>query len=457
MKFPVAEHKADAPLTANRKIFRAAMVVGAFTMVVKVGATAKELVVARWFGRGDALDAFLIAFLLPSFLVNVVAGSLHLALIPTFIQVREREGREAAQRLFSSVTAMSLGLLLGVSILLGLTAPYYLRLLGSGFGPAKLALTLNLTYVLLPVVVLGGLELILVAVLNAEERFALPALLPVVSPLVAVLSLFASGRLLGIFALALGTVVGQAIETVLLARALKRRGVWLGPRWTGLDPNMRQVVGQYAAMVAGAFLMGGTSLVDQSMAAMLDPGSVAALNYANKLISAISGTATLALSTAALPYFSQMVASEDWDACRHTLKSYSRLAALATVPITLGLVLYSRPLVRILFQRGAFTSADTSVVSSTQAMYSIQIPFYVLGILLARALTSFRRTDLLMYGAGINLTLDIILNLVLMKFMGVAGIALSTSLFYAASFLYLGFWVVKLIRQKASVANAPVA
>jgi putative peptidoglycan lipid II flippase len=456
MTFPLAEHKSDAPLTTNRKIFRAAVVVGTFTVVAKVGGTAGELAVARWFGRGDALDAFLIAFLVPAFLVNVVAGSFTSALIPTFIQVREGEGREAAQRLFSSVTALSLGLLVGVSILLGLTAPYYLRLLGSGFGPAKLALTRDLTYLLLPNVVLGGLEGILVAILNAEERFALPAFLPVVSPLVAVLSLFAAGKSLGIFALALATVVGQAIETVVLLWALKRRGVRFAPRWIGMDPNMRQVAVQYAAMVAGAILMGGTSLVDQSMAAMLDPGSVAALNYANKLISAISGTATLALSTAALPYFSQMVASEDWDGCRHTLKSYSRLAALATVPITLGLVLYSRPLVRLLFQRGAFTSADTSVVSSTQAMYSIQIPFYVLGILLSRVVASLKRTDLLMYGAGINLTLDIILNLVLMKFMGVAGIALSTSLFYAGSFLYLGFWVVKLTGQKGSLAKTAV-
>src|SRR2546426_1119848 len=451
MKLSVAEYRADTPLSTNRKIFRAAVVVGTFTVVAKVGATAKELVVARWFGRGDVLDAFLIAFLLPSFFVNLVAGSFHLALIPTFIQVRETEGREAAQRLFSSVTALSLGILVGLSILLGLTAPYYLRLLGSGFSPAKLALTRDLTYLLLPNVVLGGLEGILVAILNAEERFALPAFLPVVSPLVAVLSLFAAGKSLGIFALALGTVVGQAIETVVLLWALKRRGVRFAPRWIGLDPNLRQVALHYAAMVAGAFLMGGTTLVDQSMAAMLDPGSVAALNYANKLVSAISGTATLALSTAALPYFSQMVASEDWEGCRHTLKSYSRLTALATVPITLGLVLYSRPLVQILFQRGAFTAADTSVVSLTQAMYSIQIPFYVLGILLSRVVASLKRTDLLMYGAGINLTLDIILNLIFMKLMGVAGIALSTSLFYAGSFLYLGFWVLKLTGQKVSV------
>ncbi|OLD95299.1 MAG: murein biosynthesis integral membrane protein MurJ [Cyanobacteria bacterium 13_1_40CM_2_61_4] len=448
MKLSVAEYRADTPLSTNRKIFRAAVVVGTFTVVAKVGATAKELVVARWFGRGDVLDAFLIAFLLPSFFVNLVAGSFHLALIPTFIQVRETEGREAAQRLFSSVTALSLGILVGLSILLGLTAPYYLRLLGSGFSPAKLALTRDLTYLLLPIIVLGGLEGILVAILNAEERFALPAFLPVVSSLLAVLSLFAAGKSLGIFALALGTVVGQAVETVVLLWALRRKGGWLGPRWTGMDPNMRQVVGQYAALVAGSLLMGSTNLVDQSMAAMLDPGSVAALNYANKLVSAISGTATLALSSAALPYFSQMVASQDWKGCRHTLKTYFLFSVAATVPVTLGLLLWSHPLIKILFQRGAFTERDTNVVSATQAMFAIQIPFYVLGILLTRVIASLKRNDLLMCGALINLTLDIILNLVLMKFFGVAGIALSTSLVYIGASCYLTLWVLRLTGGK---------
>src|SRR2546428_6089267 len=145
MKFSVAEQRADTPLSTNRKIFRAAVVVGTFTVVAKVGATAKELVVARWFGRGDVLDAFLIAFLLPSFFVNLVAGAFHFALIPTFIQVRETEGRGAAQRLFLRVPAPSLGILAGPPLLLGPSAPSFLRLFGSGFNSCQLAVNTRFT------------------------------------------------------------------------------------------------------------------------------------------------------------------------------------------------------------------------------------------------------------------------------------------------------------------------
>src|SRR5215470_7551373 len=112
--------------STNRRIFRAALVVGALTLLVKCGATVKELIVARWFGRSDALDAFLIAFLLPSFILGLVMGALEFSLIPTFIRTRQSEGIESAQKLFSSVMLLSLLLLAITALLLAVLAPYYL-------------------------------------------------------------------------------------------------------------------------------------------------------------------------------------------------------------------------------------------------------------------------------------------------------------------------------------------
>jgi len=160
-----------------------------------------------------------------------------------------------------------------------------------------------------------------------------------------------------------------------LARMLKAQRIRLKPQWYGMDSNLRQVIGQYAPLVAGALLMGSTDLVDQTMAAMLEHGSVAALNYARKIVNVTVVLGALPLSTAALPYFSQMIAKRDWVGCRRTLRTYSRLIILATVPITLALVIFSEPLVRIVFQRGAFTVTDTKIVSRVQAFLSLQVPF----------------------------------------------------------------------------------
>jgi putative peptidoglycan lipid II flippase len=433
MKLTSIQAQTSSSLTPGRKIFNAAASVAAFSTLVGFTSTAKELAVARWFGRGDALDAFLIAYLLPSFLVNLVAGSFNAAMIPTFIQVREGEGKEAAQRLFSGVMVVTLGLLVGVSVLVGVLAPYFLPLLGSGFSPAKLLLTRRLTYALLPFIALSGLAVAWTAILNAGEYFGLPALSAILTPLSIIAFLLLLGRAWGIYTLAVGTVAGVALQAILLGWLLKVRGVRLEPRWVGWNPSLRKVIGQYTPMLAGALLMGSTELVNQSMAAMLEPGSVAALNYARKIVTVFIVVGATPLGTAALPYFSQMAANRDWSGCRHILKVYSRSIILVTVPITLGLAAFSHPLIRIVFQRGAFTAADTGVVSRVQALLSLQIPFYILGQLGVRFISALKKNLAIMVIAGVNLVSNVIFNLILMRYAGVAGIALSTSFVYLVS------------------------
>jgi putative peptidoglycan lipid II flippase len=104
--------------------------------------------------------------------------------------------------------------------------------------------------------------------------------------------------------------------------------------------------------------------------------------------------------------------------------------------------------VKLLFQRGAFTAADTELVSSVQICYAVQIPFFVCSILFVRFITAVRRNDVLMYASGINLVLDVILNLVLMRVWHAAGIALSTSIMYGISFLMISLWTVRFLSQE---------
>ena len=128
----------------NRQIFNAAATVALLTALVKVAAIVKELVVAWEFGTGDQLDAFLIALLVPSFIVNVVAESFNAALIPTYIQVREQESQSAAQKLFAGATVFSIGLLGITALLMLTTAPIYLLWIALGFSNEKLELTFQL-------------------------------------------------------------------------------------------------------------------------------------------------------------------------------------------------------------------------------------------------------------------------------------------------------------------------
>jgi len=434
-------------VSVNRRIFAAMITVGAFTLVVKAIGILRQLVIADQFGTSDALDAFLIAFLVPSFAVNVVAGSFNAAFMPTYIQIRAEQNREAAQRLFSSVTVGSTILIVVISGLLALLSPYIISVIGSGFSPDKQALTRSIFFVVLPVLVISSLATIWASILNAGERFVLAALAPIMTPVVTVIALLAMGTLWGIYALAIGTVGGFFLEAVLLAWGLRREHFSLVPRWYGMDPAARQVAKQYAPMAAGALLMSSTDLVDQSMAAMLGPGSVSALSYGSKVVALIIGMGSIALGTAVFPYFSRMVAEKDWEGIRCTLKTYTGLILLVTVPLTIVLFRFSEPIVMLLFARGAFSTGDTLLVGRVQSLYLLQIPFYVLSIMGVRLLSALKKNQILMVISGINLIANIIGNYLFMSYLGVAGISLSTSVVYLISvisvFLSLNFQLRK--------------
>ena len=434
--------------SVNGKILGAATVVALFTLVTQLASIAKELTVAAWFGTADFLDAFLIAFLLPLFVINVVAGSFNVAFIPTFIRVRHNQGLKAVQDLFSGILALSIGLLIIISLLLALLAPYYLPLLGSGFSPSKLQMTQYILLILLPVIFFKGLSNIWAGVLNAGERFALAALVPVFAPLFAIVFLIAGGKAWGIFALAFGTVFGFGVETLSLGYAVKAEGFHLRPRLHFMGPDMRIVIGQYLPVVAGGLLMGSTELVDKGMAAALASGSVASLNYGNKVITLVLGMAATAIGTAVLPYFSRMVAEKAWGDIRKTLSLYFRLIFVFAVPIVLLIFWFSKPLVHIIFQRGAFTAEDTRLVASVQAFFSFQIPFYIAGIMLARLISSLRANNILLWGALISISINVGFNILFVYLMGLRGIAFSTSLVYMISFLFLWFFVTRLIAEK---------
>ena len=433
--------------SANRQIFGATLIVAIGTALVKLAALAKELVVAWTFGTTDAFDAFLIALLIPSFIVNVVANSFNVALIPTYIKVREQEGIMVAQRLFSGATVWSLGLLGITTIAMIVTAPLYLPWIAGGFSPEKLDLTFKLLCAIAPMVLLSGMLTIWGAILNAGERFALTAISPIITPAITIILLLLDNSW-GVFALATGLVFGEILEIVILGVTLKRQHISLLPKWYGFDTNLREVANQYFPMIAGGFLMCSASLVDQAMAAQLSPGSVAALNYGNRIIALPITITTTALSTAVIPYFSKMVARADWTGIHHTLRRYLFLIFCITVPLAALLYLGSEKIVEIMFQRGTFSTKDTIMVAKIQAFYALQIPFYVANILVVRLISALQANHILMWGSAINLIVNIGLNYIFMKMLGISGIALSTSCLYAICFSFTSYWCFYLLRSK---------
>ena len=429
----------------NRRIFRAAALVAAAGILVKIVATFKEIAVAGAYGRSDAMDAFLAAALIPGLLINLISESMNQALVPTLIRVREQEGHDRAQELLSSSMLWMCVLLTAASAVMALAARGFFPLIASHFSAAKLDLSVRIFYALLPVVLITGIATNCTAVLNAFDRFAFPALAVVINPIAIIVGALLLSSRLGIWAIVYATLAGALVHAVVVAGMMDSHGYRFRLRWYGMTEATREVAHQYGPVLLSGVVASGGLLVDQSMAAMLPAGSVSALVYANRFVSVVLTLLAGAVSTAVTPYFSRMIALQDWAGCRHTLRTWVRLTAMVSAPIAVALIAGSRLLIRITFQHGAFGSRDTAVVAPVLMMYAIQIPFFVCSRVFYRFLVAMRRTDLIFYCGTLNLILDIVLNLILMRWFGIAGIALATSLWTVSTFLFLWYWTWRLL------------
>jgi putative peptidoglycan lipid II flippase len=252
-------------------------------------------------------------------------------------------------------------------------------------------------------------------------------------------SLLASGDRWGSHSLVVGSLAGVFLQCVVLGLALRRSGVPLLPHWRRATPDVAKALKQYLPVVLAGSLTTSNGLVDQAMAAILQPGSVAALSYGGKTTSFLSSLGAAALGAVVLPHFSRMVSTGDWRGIRHTLNTYTRIILACAIPLTVAVFALSAPIVSLLFERGAFSQVDTKVVAQVQAYYILQLPWYVAGVLAVRLLSALSLNHVILLVAAINFLTNVVLNYVLMRHMGVSGIALSTSMVYLGSFIYCWF------------------
>ncbi len=423
--------------SASRRMLSATITVALLTALVKAAGAAKLVVMARLFGAGDAVDTFLIAFLVPAFAAEVIAASLNAAFIPAYIEARDTQNPEAAQRLFAAVNGLALAVLCAAALLIFLTRGAALRALASGFSPEKLARADSLLALLAPLTILIGMSAVWRATLNAGGRFARAAAAPAATPVFTILLLAVVAARWGAAALAAGALAGTICEVALSGAGLARRGISVWPRRPVGVPGLPRIVRDSLPVLAGAALTSGALLVDSAFAASLGPGSVSALSYGTKLVTVMLAIGPTAVGTVALPHFSAITAAGDAAAVPKAVRAYSRIILAASVPVVLALVWMSGPLVRILFQKGAFTAADARVVIAIQSFSFLQMPFAIVTALFARTVSSLKANRVLLWAAALGFVVGGGCDYVLSKQMGAPGIALARVVASVASVLYL--------------------
>lgn len=412
-----------------RGLVRNLFTVGTFATLAKLMGGVKVAVTARYFGAGGELDAYLIAFLLPSFIADVFAGSISSALVPALARMQGDDARNLCRSVLSAGT----GLLAALAVVLG-AASFVVP-----FPASRRDLVRSLLFVLLPLVPLSAMSVTCRAVLNSQGRFWVAAATQVVTPTFTVLLLFATANRWGVYSLAMGTLFGNMMEVAFLAANVRRLGFPIVPRWpVAVTEELRAVFAQYIPMVAGALVLGGSTFVDQGFATLMGTGGIAILTYGTKLTSVMLALGPAALGTAILPYLSKISAEENWTELRLALRRFLLVIAAVTIPVTAVLMVFSEPLVRLYLQRGQFSAEVTAEVSRVQQFSLVHVPIAVT-LALAMGLTaSLRANRLLLRVAFAGLVTNAVFDLILMRYFGVAGIAASDSVAGLVMLGYLG-------------------
>lgn len=418
----------------------------------------KNIVIAHYFGTSGSLDAYYAALTLPTIISCLIIGSIQASFIPVFIQMRHQEDEGKAHQVFNTFFSMALLVLLIITILLTLLAPWLVLMVAPGFEPGQQELTVRLLRFLAPLLFLSGIFDLITFLFNAYQRFALPAFCPIVGSVISIVYLILA-RDQGVYALAYGLILGSTIQLGVLLIGLSRGQIPYRLDNFTLDfrhPAVRKIVRLMGPMLIGASFSHINIAVDRIMASFLPEGSISALSYADKLNSIPIQMFILGVGSAILPFFSQQVAEDNMDDLKKAFSLLIRVSAFILLPLTMEIAIIGRPLIELFFQRGAFDAHSTLNVSRAWTAYAVGLVFFAIGVFIARMFSALQNTKVLMYASLQNLILNIVFNLIFMRFWGHVGIALSTSVTYLFSMTFLIIMIKRRLKNIGAWSSVPV-
>jgi putative peptidoglycan lipid II flippase len=442
-------------------------VVSAAVFLSRMLGVVREQTFAALFGAGRELDAFVTAFRIPNLLRDLFAeGALSAAFVSTFTQHHERRGEAAAWRL-ANLVVNALILTLVPICLAGLYfAPAITRAIAPGFSvsPGKVALTVQLTRIMMPFLLLVALAALAMGILNTRNRFGIPALASAFFNLGSIVGglacawWLAPGYLRGVVAMlggspapdpagaeraivgmAIGTLVGGLLQLLVQLPSLRQVGFRYRPILDVRDPGVHQVVRLMAPATIGAAAVQVNVFVNSNFASYLGDGPVSWLNVAFRFMQLPIGLFGVAVGTVALPTLSRHAAHEDLSALRDTVRQALALTAVLSIPAAAALALFGVPIIGLVYEHGRFHHHDTTAAAGALAGYALGLAGYAGIKVVTPAFYALNDARTPMRVALASIGVNLVLNWVFVRVLGWAyvGLAVSTSVVALANFALL--------------------
>lgn len=445
-------------------IVRSAGIVSVAVLLSRITGLIREVVLAHFFGASMVFDAFLAAFRIPNLMRDLLAeGALSAAFVTTFSQELSSKGDEAAFRLSNLLASVLLPMLAILCLLGVIFAPQLVDLMFPGFAevPGKKELTVQLARIMMPFLLFIALAAKAMGVLNAKGRFGLPALASAFFNITSLGVGLSVGFLLGprlgfepITGMAVGTLLGGIVQYSCQVPSLRQVGLRFRPIFDLSDPGLRQVMRLMGPAILGAAAVQINIVVNSIFASQITnaageviDGPVSWLGYAFRFMQLPLGLFGVAVASATLPAISRSAGEGRIADFRDTLARSLGLVFLFTIPSAAGLVVLSRPIIGLLFERGQFSANDTEQTAVALSYYCLGLAGYAAIKVLTPAYYALNDVRIPVLTSVVSIAVNYSLNWTFIRVLGWghAGLAFSTSLVATCNFLAL-FW---LMRHKA--------
>lgn len=446
---------------------QAALLIIAGTVLSRIFGFIRETAIAYQFGATAQTDAYLVASVIPMALSGLVAGAVAVAFIPVFTEYRLKAGEAEAWTIASAVINLTALFLIAGTALYLLAAPFLVPLLGPGLASETKALALHLSRLLAPAIIFIGLVGLATAVLNAYRHFTYPAFAGLLYNFGIIGGAVLLGSLMGISGLVVGAVAGAAAYLLALSVPLAGKKNYYRLTLKGLHhPGVKKigllVLPFIVASAAGQLNL----LVERVLASGLVEGSISVLNFAVRVMQLPLGIFSGATAAATYPFLAEQAAVGNADDLRRTFSEGLRMLWFIVFPLSVGLVVLSQPIIRLLFERGAFDAAATKMTAVALLYYSLGIPAHAANALLVRVYFAQQDTRTPVKLGLVAVGLNIVLNLILVRYLAHGGLALASSAAATVNCLLLVYYLRRrlghldgrrILRSAAKFAAASLA
>lgn len=435
------------------RVAKAAGVVGAATLASRVMGYIRDMVMSWAFGTGLAADAFYVAYRIPNLLRELLAeGSMSAAFIPVFTETLTRESKESARHLANAVFARLLVVLIVLTGLGIIFAPYVVKVVAWGWAYRaehnKYVLAVTLTRIMFPYLLFIGLAALAMGMLNSLRQFLTPALSPVMLNVMTISAALLSTRFMSepILGVAVGVVLGGMCQFLIQMPALKKQGMMMRPQFEPTHPGVLKI-GKLALPVFVSSSVNQLNIfIGTIFASFLATGSITYLFYGMRFIHFPLGIFGIAIATAVLPTMSAQAARRETEEFRETLSLGLRLVFFIMFPAMAGLITLRVPIVNLLLEHGQFDHMSTAGVAAALLYYAVGLWAFAGVRIVSQAFYALQDTKTPVKIAVVALFTNILLSAAFLAWTELAhgGLALAASL---ASMLNIALLTV-LLRKK---------